>query len=171
MFELPANLSAPFDLKRLARIDIDVSRYPRTMDARYLSSPVYHEGLVYGMNSDGVLSVVDVEKKQVVYQKMLDLDWMIVNGPGRGGVGASLALAGKYIYLFGNQGTCLVIRPGRKYDPVAKNVIEQISSLEASPSRGRLEQMISCPVAEGTRLYIRQTDRLYCIETEGAAGR
>jgi len=50
-------------------------------------------------------------------------------------------------------------------------VIEQISSLEASPSRGRLEQMISCPVAEGTRLYIRQTDRLYCIETEGASVR
>ncbi|HEV7406673.1 MAG TPA: PQQ-binding-like beta-propeller repeat protein [Chthoniobacteraceae bacterium] len=169
VYELPVKVSEPFELKRLARIDIDVSGYSRTMDARYLSSPVYHEGLVYCMNSDGVLSVVDVEQKQVVYQKLLDLDWMIVNGPGRCGVGSSLTLAGKYIYAFGNQGTCLVIRPGRQYDPVAKNVIEQISSLEASPSRGRLEQMISCPVAEGTRLYVRQTDRLYCLETDAAS--
>jgi hypothetical protein len=168
VFELPAEPVEPFEVKRIHRVLIDVARFPRFFEASYLASPLYHEGLVYCVNGDGVLSVVDVGKEEVVYQKCLDIDWMLGYsiGPARGGCCASPTLAGKYIYLFGNQGTCLVIRPGRRYEEVAKNRIEQIGDLEGSPCRGRLEHTLTCPVFEGKRLYYRAMDRLYCIGAE-----
>ncbi len=140
-----------------------------------LASPLYHDGLVYIVDADGILSVVDAVKHELVYQKYLDLD----NGPGgvsRGALGGSPALAGSYIYIFGNQGTCLVIEPGRAYKQAAKNRVEFICQDPGQASWnylaaefpyvmiGGLEQSISCPVFEGTRMYYRGTANLYCIE-------
>ncbi len=97
-FELPPEPAEPFAMKRLARVTVDTVRFPRNAYGDYFASPLYHEGLVYCLNADGVLSVVDVEKHEVTYQKLLDLDWMVGPGPARGGCGASPALAGNYIY-------------------------------------------------------------------------
>lgn len=165
VFELPADPVESYEVRRIHRVLIDAARFPRFFEGSYLASPLVHEGLVYCVNCDGVLSVVDVEKEEVVYQKALDFDWILGYsiGPARGGCGASPTQAGKYIYLFGNQGTCLVIRPGRRYDQVAKNRIEHIGDLEGSPCRGRLEQTMTCPVFEGSRLYYRGMDYLHCI--------
>lgn len=166
-FELPPDPPEPFQVKHVHRLVIDAVRFPRNFYGAYYSSPVYHEGLLYCVNADGVLSVVDVTAFHVVCQKLLDLDWMFAKGPAQVGCGASLALGGKHIYVFGNHGTCLVLRPGRRYEQVAKNRIVRISDLEGSVSRGWPEQTLSSPVFEGNRLYCRTTDRLYCIE-EGA---
>ena len=60
----------------------------------------------------------------MVYQKLLDADpFMHHNFKGRGGAASSPALAGNYIYIWGNQGTTLVMEPGRKFKLVAKNRI------------------------------------------------
>ena len=77
-------------------------------------------------------------------------------------MGASPALAGKYLYLFGNQGACLVIEPGRMYRQVAKNRVECVS-----PMSGNCQEIMeSCPVFEGKRLYYRGIENLYCIEEQ-----
>ncbi|HXU20735.1 MAG TPA: hypothetical protein VN788_09160, partial [Verrucomicrobiae bacterium] len=96
------------------------------------------------------------DKGEIVYQKLLDAD---VYTTFRGGMGSSPTLAGKYIYLFGNQGVTLVIEPGRTYKQVARNRVES-----CSPTSHGQETMESCPVFEGNRLYYRGSENLYCIE-------
>jgi RNA polymerase sigma-70 factor (ECF subfamily) len=140
-----------------------------------LASPLYHDGLVYAVDVDGILLVMDPAKGEVVYQKFLDLD----NGPGgisRGALSGSPALAGKNIYIFGNQGTCLVIEPGRQYKQLARNRIEFLCTDESYQNWeawtaefstliiNRMEQTISCPAFEGKRMYCRGSAHLYCVE-------
>ena len=135
-----------------------------------LASPLCHDGLVYIVDADGLLTVVDVEKYEIIYRKFLDID----NGPGgpaRGVQGASPALGGKYIYVFGNHGTCVVFEPGRQYKQVAKNRIECfcIGSTDQSVQwhsrySTQLEQTLSGPVFDGSRMYYRGLINLYCVE-------
>ena len=74
---------------------------------------------------------------------------------------ASLALAGKYVYLFGNQGTCLVIEPGRSFKLVARNRLENVVHAGWDIHQ---DIMVSCPVFEGSRMYFRTDGYVYCIE-------
>jgi hypothetical protein len=83
--------------------------------------------------------------------------------PARGGAGSSITLAGNYIYVFGNAGTCLVLEPGRAYKEIARNRIE--NGLVRSPgySYEHQETLASCPVFEGKRMYLAAESTLYCI--------
>ncbi len=163
VFRLPASADEPFKPEFVRTIKIDTRKYPRYYVSEYCSSPLYDNGLVYCVNEDGVLSVVDVEKGEVAYQEFLDADLNMAQTftPARGGMSSSPALAGKYIYLFGNRGTCLVIEPGRSFKQVARNRIEFV--------RGKgdwmeLETTVSTPIFEGKRMYYRAQDNLYCVE-------
>ncbi len=150
------------------KIAFDTGKFPvKFFNTYYNASPLLNEGLMYCVDQDGVLTVVDVEKGEVLYQKTLDLDlYMHHNfGPGRGGASSSPTLAGKYIYIFGNQGTCLVIESGRTYKQVAKNRVEFIYG--AREWWARQEITMSCPVFEGRRMYFRADANLYCIEEKG----
>ncbi|MBI3830583.1 MAG: PQQ-binding-like beta-propeller repeat protein [Planctomycetes bacterium] len=144
-------------------VKFDTNKYPKFYLKFYNAAPLYHEGLLYCIDEDAVLTVVDMEKGEVAYQKLLDLDlYMHHNfGAGRGGAAASPTLAGKYIYLFGNQGSSVVIEPGRTFKQVAKNRLEQIVHGAYSD---RQEVTITCPVFEGARMYYRGEQYLYCIE-------
>ena len=147
----------------LKTVAFDTKTHPRFYLTFYNASPLLHEGLMYCVDEDGVLTVVDTVKGEVLYQKLLDLDLFMHHnfGAGRGGAGASPTLAGKYIYLFGNQGTCLVIEPGRTFKQVAKNRIEHV--LWPNHWRERQEITITCPVFDGSRMYYRAQENLYCI--------
>ena len=150
--------SEPFKSELMKGIVLDANRFPRWYGGWSTASPLYHEGLLYCLSEDGVLSVVETEKQEVVYQKMLDLDLEMthVGNPSRGGACASPALAGKYIYIFGNHGTCVVIEPGRSFRQVARNRVE---------SGGYPDIIASCPVFEGKRLYYRAYwGGLHCIQ-------
>ncbi len=151
---LPASVDEPFKVPLEKRLTIPYEKFPKWHSTCAAASPLYHDGLVYCVSDDGVLSVVDAVKREIVYQKLLDADlWLMHNyTPARGGMASSPTLAGKYIYLFGNRGTCLVIEPGREFKQAAKN---QLHGAETS---------ISCPVFEGKRMYYRALGTLYCIE-------
>ena len=138
---------------------MDISRYPTHYSGSICSSPLLHEGLVYVVSSDGVLMVVDAVKGELVYDKALDLDALTTTYGDeiRGGCSSSPALGGKYIYIFGHQGETLVLEPGRAFKLVARNRIEQVAG-------GRQEIIISCPVFDGKRIYLRTTRNLYCLE-------
>ncbi len=154
---LPALPDEPFKAELLKGVVIDANRFHRWYCGWYSASPLYHEGLVYCMSEDAVITVVDAQKQEIVYQQQLDLDLeMVQGGMARGGACASPALAGKYIYLFGNHGACAVIEPGRTFRQVARNRIESGSLYP--------DVTISCPVFEGKRLYYRTAESLYCIE-------
>ncbi len=133
-----------------------------------LASLLYHEGLLYIVDADGLLSVVDAEKYEVVYQKILEMD----NGPGgvsRGVQGSSPALGGKYIYVFGNEGTCVIFEPGRQYKQVAKNRVESYCTgyvFWGTQYGTQMEQTLSCPIFDGNRMYYTGLINLYCIEEQ-----
>ena len=147
------------DIKRQATYNEDKSPY--YYEPRDCASPLVHDGLCYCVNDFGLLTVIDVEKGEVVYQKLLDADNF---SPFNGGIlrcaqSSSPTLGGKRIYIWGNQGTCLVLEPGRIFKQVAKNRIEN----GFGPGLARREATMTEPVFEGDRLYYRAEHTLYCI--------
>jgi hypothetical protein len=118
---------------------------------------------------------VEEESLKHVYARLLDLNpitWAYPY-PHGSGVCASPTLAGKYIYLFGGNGTTLVIKPGRTYEVVAKNRIERLLPGRYEHARWCAPQdlvndrypecTVSSPVFDGNRMYYRAERYLYCI--------
>jgi hypothetical protein len=125
-------------------------------DRYYVCSPLYVDGLIYQVNQGGGLFVNDAATGAQVYRKVLPLhprteywNWA--------GCGASPTLAGKYIYLYDNQGTTIVIRPGRTYDQVAINTLDEFRENKER------EQNLATPVFDGKCMYYRTPGYLYCI--------
>jgi outer membrane protein assembly factor BamB len=122
----------------------------------FVASPLLVDGLIYRMTEGGGLIVNDAATGAMLYRKVLPMQpkteyW------GWAGAATSPTLAGKYIYLMDNQGTTIVIQPGPQYKQVASNAIE------VSRSGKDLEQNVSTPIFEGTRMYYRTPSALYCI--------
>lgn len=106
----------------------------------FFASPVVHEGLVYVINGKPILSVLDAKTGKLVYDARLDF--------GTGHVYPSIALAGKLLFISADNGVTLILKPGREYQEVGRNTLEEFRS---------------SPVFEGKRLYIRGYKHLYCI--------
>jgi outer membrane protein assembly factor BamB len=106
---------------------------------RYYATPVLHDGLLYGVTQQGELSVIDAADGKVVYAKKLNLG---------GTFYPSITLAGAYLMVSSDNGNTQVLRPGREYVEVGRNVFE--------PFR-------STPVYVGGRFYVRTTKGVACI--------
>ncbi len=161
--KLPATAAEPFKVEPIKTgLKVTATQFPHFYFICTTSSPLVHDGLMYSVDIDGVLTVIDVAAGKVLYQRVVDVNILNhANMKAARGLGASLAMAGKYIYIFGNQGTALVMEAGREFKPVAKN------RLENSVGRGEWyehqESSISSPVFEGSRMYYRSEQTLYCI--------
>jgi outer membrane protein assembly factor BamB len=140
----------------------NTDKLPYFYENFYCASPLLHEGLLYCLNDFGNLTVVDMANGEVLYQRHLDLDvFMPYNGgPLQGGSASSPTLAGKHIYIWGNQGTCLVLEPGRTFKQVARNRLENGSTTNYRP---RQEATMTNPIFEGERMYYRAECAVYCI--------
>ncbi len=158
---LPVTAAEPFKLKQDKSVRIDIRGFLINGNGAHNASPLFHEGLIYSVSEDGVLTVVDVEKGKLLYQKLLNADLFSFGGLSNGLMAASPTLAGKYIYLFGNQGTCLVIESGRSFRLHARNRLENMVTYD-----GGIHQdiMVSSPVFEGSRLYFRTDGYVYGIK-------
>lgn len=136
--------------------EVPVDKKKSPFDRGYVSSPLYVDGLVYQVTQGGGLLVSDAATGAVVYRKVLPLkpkteywNWA--------GCGASPTLAGKYIYLFDNQGHTVIIEPGREFKIVGQNFIAE------SKDNKEQAQNLATPVFEGSRMYYRTPGYLYCI--------
>ena len=106
----------------------------------WFPSPVLHDGLIYAMNATSIFSVVDAQTGELVDERRLDF--------GSGQSYPSLTLAGNRLFASSDNGTTIVLEPGREYKELARNTLETFrSSL----------------VFEGRRMYVRTTARLWCI--------
>ena len=145
----------------------------------FVSSPLYHQGLLYVLDQSGCLHVIDAEAQKIVYERDLGLgkgwpfefyhapDWCYPIAF------ASPMLAGKHIYVFGLNGTAVVFEPGREYREIARNKIEDAllardvgsnwSSHNRAGGQEIPEHFASSPVAEGGRIYLRGGKYLYCL--------
>ena len=104
-----------------------------------VSSPVYHEGLLYGVNRSGVFKVIDARTGGLVYRERLSLRARIYTSP---------TLAGGHIHVSANDGATAILAPGREYKEIARN---------------DLEPFTSTPVFVGKRMYVRGHQHLYCV--------
>ena len=132
----------------------DAKAHP--FDRSYNASPLLVDGLIYQVTQGGGLTVHDAATGTLVYRKVLDLKPMTQYW-NWAGASISPTLAGKYIYIMDNQGTTLVIKPGREYVEVAKNVLEE------SRDGKTQEQNLATPIFEGSKMYYRTPLYLYCI--------
>lgn len=147
-----------------------------------IGSPLYYDGLLYGLKCYGGLNVIDTAKttakEAIVYHTFPPFEHK--NPHSRKtygmGIGASPSQAGKYIYMIDSANCTLVIEPGRTYKEVSKNFIEETLPPRQSNTFGakpywmgpQQEQTESSLIFDGSRLYIRGEQYLYCISEEAA---
>jgi len=106
---------------------------------RYYASPVVLDGLVYALMKNGMFFVLDARTGEQKWEKHLPLG---------GTCYPSIVTAGGYIFLSSDTGKTIVYKPGELPELVATN---------------ELERFRSTPVFEGTRMYVRGLEHLYCI--------
>ena len=137
-----------------------------------MANVLVHDGLVYTVATGGPLRVYDAETLQPVYAVRLDMNTMMFAYPYPHGSGvcASPALGGRNIYIFGNGGHAMVIKPGRKFEPVAENRIERLmpghyqGGVSLPSDQGFYpECTVSSPIFDGDRIYLQGEGYLYCI--------
>jgi len=92
------------------------------------------------MNSSFIFSVVDATTGEKVSERRLDF--------GGGQSYPSITLAGHRLFVGSDNGTTIVLQPGREYKELARN---------------SLETFRSSLVFEGKRMYVRTTKGLWCI--------
>lgn len=105
----------------------------------WFASPIYHDGLLYAINGSRNYSVVDAKTGKLVFADRLDFE---------GRVYPSISLAGNLVYVSSDNGTTIVLEPGREYKEIARN---------------NLETFRSSLVFEGRRMYVRTLKHLWCI--------
>jgi outer membrane protein assembly factor BamB len=104
-----------------------------------MSSPVSMEGRIYSINGVGVLTAGSLTDGKVQWQLRLG-----------GKYSSSPVAAGGYIYVFNQDGTCVVVRPSED-----KGVIV---------SKNELKETIECtPAVAGNALYVRSDKHLWKI--------
>jgi outer membrane protein assembly factor BamB len=107
----------------------------------YTSTPLVHEGLLYVVTDNGILSAYQVSNGQRVYQRRLS--------PGTGGFSASPVAAGGRLYLASEDGKVFVVRAGRTFELLASNDMNEVC--------------MATPALSGDLLLIRTQGHLYAL--------
>ena len=118
------------------------------------------DGLAYMVDIYATLYVFDLKAKKMLYLHDTELGGLFHYNAVP--VAASPTLVGKHIVIQDNQGTALVLEPGRVFRQVAKNRLgTQLDRFWPVPAQETIGY--SPPVADGNRLFIRGERYLYCI--------
>jgi outer membrane protein assembly factor BamB len=102
-------------------------------------SPIYHDGLLYMVDDNGIASCLEGATGKEVWKERL-----------KGNYSASPILADGHIYFFGEDGTATVIEPGRTFKQV---------------SIGKFDDgFMASPAVSGKSLFVRTKTNLYRLE-------
>jgi outer membrane protein assembly factor BamB len=104
----------------------------------HVTSPAYHEGLLYIVSDTGVLACLDAAAGETVYQERL-----------RGRFSASPFVVGDLLVLINEDGLTTLIKAGRAFEKVAENDLGE--GTLATP-----------PILDG-RIYFRTAGHLICV--------
>ncbi|MEM9659491.1 MAG: PQQ-binding-like beta-propeller repeat protein, partial [Planctomycetota bacterium] len=107
-------------------------------------SPLLVDELLYVVNRDGVASCFEAKSGQLVWKERLN-----------GKYSASPIYAGHRIYLFNEDATTMVLRPGRKLELVATNALAE-------------QSLFATPAVDGNAFIVRTENYLYRIENQTA---
>ena len=126
----------------------DESVWNSEIPVEVFGSPLLHEGVLFTVASKGELFAFDAAKKGSADPLIGPRE--LFGEPGAQPVAyASLALAGKYLFLNSNQGEIVVLEATREAKLVAKNKLEDGAG--------------SSPVFSGRDLFLRDGEKLFCI--------
>jgi hypothetical protein len=127
----------------------DESVWNGEIGSEVFGSPLLHGGLLFTVTGKGELFVFDAAKKGSA-EPVVDARPLFGDDVGaQPVVYASLAMAGKYLYLTSLLGETLVIEATREAKIVARNKLKDGTG--------------ASPVFSGNNLFLRDGDRLYCI--------
>jgi hypothetical protein len=129
--------------------------------ANGMSSPIYHDGLVYSLSIHGAFSACENTPTglKLLYTKKLDLKPYFEGD--HCGCAISPTLAGKYVYVSDNKGTTIVVEAGREFKQVAVNRIENF--IDRITPGNMQEETYAPQVCDGKYIYWRGESNLYCI--------
>jgi outer membrane protein assembly factor BamB len=130
-----------------------------------IASPLFVDGILYGVDMTGGMIAIDVASKQGLYRKWLD-------GYNRYnrylyGVAASPTYAGKHIYVVDDAGYTHLIQPGPQFKEVGKNVLENLHFSGVGGNPCKQESFYTAPWFDGKAMYLRGEEYLYKIEEPG----
>jgi len=132
-----------------------------------VASPLFVDGILYGVDMTGGITAVDVAGQKGLYRRWLD-------GYNRYnrflyGIAASPTLAGKHIYVVDDAGYTHLIQPGPQFKEVGRNVLENIFFSSVSGNPCRQEAFYTAPYFDGKAMYLRGEEYLYRIEEKSGS--
>ena len=107
----------------------------------YVPSPVYKDNLLFSTMTTGMLNCLDATTGKVLWTEKM--------GPQY----SSPVIAGGLIYMPKDDGVITVIKPGTKFESIARNAIG--------------EKMFASPAVSNGKIYLRSFKHLYCISPGG----
>jgi outer membrane protein assembly factor BamB len=132
----------------------------KRVDRPTCGSPLVVDGLAYLVDIYATLYVFDLKAGKSLYIHDTELEGLFHYNAVP--VAASPTLIGKHIVIQDNQGSALVLEPGRTFHQVRKNHIgTQLDRWWPVPAQETIGY--SPPVPDGSRLYIRGERYLYCV--------
>jgi len=150
--EKPATVQMPDSINRLENGE--------WLDRWTAGSPLIWQGLSYQTDIYGVLYVADLATGEMLYRQPLAIEGLMHYNAVP--VAASPTLIGPHVYVADNQGTMLVLEPGRTFRQLARNrIATQLDRIWPIPAQETLAY--APPIVDGHRLYLRGERYLYCI--------
>ncbi len=130
------------------------------LDHGTAGSPLIHDGLAYVVDIYGWLYVADIQTGKTVYYQDLKVDGLMHYNAVP--VAASVTLLGDHLVVLDNQGTAVILAPGREFKVLGRNRIEtQLERVWPIPAQETLAY--APPIADKDCLYLRGERFLYCI--------
>jgi outer membrane protein assembly factor BamB len=104
------------------------------------SSPLLVDDLLYVVNHQGILSCLEAKSGTVLWKDRIE-----------GKYSASAIHSDNRIYFFNENAVCTVIKPGRQFEVLAVNRLNE-------------EQLMASPAVVGDSIFIRTEKHLYRVE-------
>ncbi len=127
-----------------------------------IASSILTGGLYYTLDTMGVLTVLDPASGRVAYMRRVEM-FQRANRQIYGFT-ASPTIGGKNLYIFDNTGSSLLLAPGPVYKEVGRNVIE--NQVASAWEDYKQERFYASPVFDGSAIYLKGSEYLYCIREE-----
>lgn len=105
------------------------------------AKPIEHDGLIFQVTDNGVLSCIEVKTGEELWKKRISGDYL-----------ASPILAGDHLYFFNQSGLGTVVKAQRKFEVVAVN---EVPEMETS----------ACPAVSKGAIFVRGKTHLYKIQS------
>jgi outer membrane protein assembly factor BamB len=106
-------------------------------------SPLLHQGILYSVKNGGILTAIDAKTGEVVKTGRIQ--------GALGGYSASPVLAEERLYFSSEEGKVAVVRPGREWELVQLNDLQ--------------EGIFATPALSAGNIFIRTAEALYCFGT------